>query len=247
MSILTVAQDASPKLGITRPTQLIADTGQTSVELQATIAEVAGIIRDKYDWQSYKAVGVLTGNGVKVAFSFPTNYARMLKVARLWPSTQPNSPLTHYQDSDAWLGMQVQNFAPVVGAWTIYGDQIMINISGVAAPLANAATVQFFFITNLQFKDSGGTAKVAVTSDDDQFRLTPETSIGERLLKLGLIYKWKQDKGRPYAQDLSDFEDAIATQIGADKGSKQIVVGARRTPRGAEIALPWSVTDNGGP
>jgi hypothetical protein len=247
MSILTVAQDASPKLGITRPTQLIADTGQTSVELQATIAEVAGIIRDKYDWQSYKALGTITGDGAAVSFAFPTNYARMLKVARMWPSTQPNSPLTHYQDSDAWLGMQVQNFAPVVGAWTIYGDRIYINISGVNAPLALAATVKFFHITNLQFKDAGGTPKAAVTADDDQFRLTPETSVGERLLKLGLIYKWKQDKGRPYAQDLSDFEDAISVAIGNDKGSKMIVVGNRRLPRGIEIALPWGVTDNGGP
>ena len=171
----------------------------------------------------------------------------MLKTARLWRSAMPNSPLTHYQDSDSWLGMQVQNFAPVVGAWTIYGNQILINISGVNAPLAAAETVKFFYVTNLQFTDSGGTPKSSITADTDIFRLTPETSIGERLLKLGFIAKWKQDKGRPYAQDASDFEDALAVAVAADKGSKLIVVGNRRGSRNMEIALPWGVPQVGGP
>ena len=169
----------------------------------------------------------------------------MVKVARLWPSATPNSPLTHYQDSDSWLGMQVQNFAPVVGAWTIYGNQIMINISGVSAPLAAAATVKFFYITNLQFTDSVGTPKSTITADNDIYRLTPETSVGERLLKLGFIAKWKQDKGRPYAQDASDFEDALGVAMGSDKGSKVIVVGNRRGSRNVDVALPWNVPAGG--
>jgi hypothetical protein len=245
MSILSVVADASSKLGITRPTQLIADTGQTSVELQATIAEVAGIIRDKYDWQAYTALGVLTGDGSALAFNFPASYARMIKVARLWPSAQPNAPLTHIVGLDRWLGMIVQNFSAVVGAWTILGNQINIRIGGQTTPLALAATVSFYYITTLQFTDAGGTPKAAVTADDDIFRLTPNPAVGERLLKLGLIYKWKQDKGRPYAQDLSDFEDACAVTLGADRGSKEIVVGAVRWPRGMELALPWSVPPGG--
>lgn len=240
-------QQASSKCGFTSPTQLVADTTATSLEIQATLAEVAAQIRDRYDWQAYKALGTLTGDGVTLGFSFPANYARMLKKASLWPSSNPNRPLTHIVDSDLWLGMISQNFTPVVGMWTIYGNLIQIRMGGQTAPMALAATVQFFYETNLQFTDSGGTPKTAITADGDIFRLTPDTTVGERLLKLGFIAKWKQDKGRPYAQDTSDFEDALGVLIGNDKGSKIIAVGPGRYPAGVDIAAPWPVIDNGGP
>lgn len=243
MTILSVVQEAAPKIGIARPTVLVADTGKTSIEIQATLAEVAGQIRDRYDWQAYKAIGTLTGDGVALSFAFPTNYARMTKTARLWPSDQPNAPLSHIDDSDTWLGMQVQDFSAVVGAWTIYGDRIYVNIAGATAPLGSADTVKFFHITNLQFADSGGTAKATITADDDVFRLTPERAVGERVLRLGFIAKWKQDRGRPYAQDMSDFEDALAVAIGNDKGAKSpLVIGRQRVPADWDMALPWGVT-----
>ena len=236
MTILEVVQAASPKLGIARPSQIIADTSATSLELQATIAEVAAAIRDRYDWQAFTSLGTLTGDGVALAFDKPANYVRMLKVASLWPSGSPNRPLTHIQDLNLWLGMIVQDFTAVVGAWTMLGDQFNIRMGGQSDPMALADTVQFYFINNLQFKDNANASKTAFTADTDSFRLD------ERLLRLGLIAKWKQDKGRPYAQDMSDFEDALAMSIGNDKGSKQIVVGNVRYPSNATIALPWSVT-----
>lgn len=239
MSILTVIQQAAPKCGFATPSQLIADTGQTSLEIQATLQTVAEEIASRYDWQAYKTLGTLTGDGVLLAFPFPANYSRMLKATRLWPSAQPNAPLTHITDTDVWLGMVTQAFTAVVGAWTIFGDQINIRMGGQSTPLALAATVSFYFITNLLWKDSGGTPKTAINTDSDVFRLP------ERLLKLGFIAQWKSDKGRPYAQDRSDFEDALATAIGNDKGPKIISVGRRRFP--AELALPWGVVDNGGP
>ncbi len=242
MSVLSVYQEAAPKMGLTRPTQLVADTGETSLEVQATIAEVAGIIRDKYDWQAYKAIGTLTGDGSALDFAFPANYARMLLEAKMWPSSQPNRPLHHVMDSDEWLGLQVQNFSGIYGSWTVYGDRIHVRIAGPSDPLGLADTTKFFYVTNLQFADNAGNPKVAITADSDVFRLTPERSVGERLLKLGLIYKWKQDRGRPYAQDMSDFEDACSKLIAGDKGSKSIVIGRQRYPTGfTDIALPWPV------
>lgn len=240
MSILSVIQAAAPKCGFVTPTLLIADTSTTSIEIQATLQTVAEEIQSRYDWQSYKTLGTLTGDGVTLAFPFPANYSRMLKVARLWPSAQPNAPYTHITDTDVWLGMVTQAFTAVVGAWTIFGDMINVRVGGQATPIATGSTASFYFISNLLFKDSGGTAKATITADTDVFRLP------ERLLKLGFIAQWKSDKGRPYAQDRSDFEDALAVAIGNDKGPKTIVVGRQRR-NGLELALPWGVTDNGGP
>ncbi len=242
ISVLSVYQDASPKMGLTRPTQLVADTGETSLEVQATIAEVAGIIRDKFDWGVYTGIGTLTGDGSALDFAFPANYARMALDAQLWPSNSPKRPLKHIERVNDWLGMTVQNFSGVYGCWITYGGRIHIRVAGPSDPLGNLDTVKFVFANNLQFADNGGNPTVAITADSDVFRLTPETSVGERLLKLGLIYKWKQDRGRPYAQDMSDFEDACSKLINGDRGSKIIVVGQQRYPTGfSDVALPWGI------
>lgn len=242
MSILSVVQDSAPACGFATPALLVADPGATSLDIQVTLKTVAEDIQARYDWQAYKTLGVLTGDGAALVFNFPSNYNRMLKQARLWPSAQPNAPLTHITDTDVWLGIVTQSFTAVVGAWTIFGDQINVRMGGQSTPLALAATVSFYYITNLLWKDSGGTPKIAITADSDVFRLP------EKLLRLGFIAKWKSNKGRYAAQEWSDFEDALAVAVGGDKGAKSpLVVGKTRRPAGTELALPWSVIDNGGP
>lgn len=235
MSILSVVQDAAPKLGIARPTQLIADTGSTSLELQATLAEVAAMIRDRYDWEVFKSLGTFTGDGVVLVFNKPADYERMIVNGELWPSSSPFTPLTHITDSNLWLGMVTQSMISVVGAWTILGDQFQIRMGGSSVPLPLATTVSFYYITDKQFADNSGVAKAAISADNDVFRLD------ERLLKLGLIYRWKEDKGRPFAADEARFEDALAIAIGNNKGPKILHLGARRSPIAADIAWPWPV------
>lgn len=55
--------------------------------------------------------------------------------------------------------------------------------------------------------------KEEFTSDDDVFRLD------ERVLKLGMIWPWKANKGQAYAEDMVTYEDALAVASGNDKGS----------------------------
>jgi hypothetical protein len=91
----------------------------------------------------------------------------------------------------------VQNYANLVGAWTIIGEQVQIKPA-----MAAATTAQFYYITNKIVKDKDGVPKTTFTADDDVFRLD------ERVLKLGMIWQWKANKGRAYSEDMATFEDA---------------------------------------
>lgn len=239
MTILSVVQKAAPKIGITRPSQLIADTGNTSLEVQQTLLDVAEEIRDFYEWQLFKTLMTITGDGVSLAFSLPTDFSRFLKNGHLWPSSSPITPLTHYTDSDAWLATIVQNFTPVIGGWTMLGGQIAIRMGGSSAPLANLATVFSYYITKNVFASAGGTPQSGLVADTDVFRLP------EHLLRLGFIARWKSNKGRPYAQDESDFQDSLAVACGNDKGSKIIHVGRQRVRGDLVVAAPWPITGSG--
>lgn len=231
MTILSVIQQVCPAIGLSVPATVLAATDRDSVELTALANEMAQRIAfDTHDWSRLKVLATLTGTGAASAFNFPADYQRMLKKARLWPSSSPYSSLTHYADSDEWLGIQAQNYHPFIGGWTIIGDQISID-----PIVANAATVKFYYLTNLIIKDNVGTPKTLFTADTDVFRLN------ERVLKLGMIWQWKANKGLPYAEDMTNYEDALSSQIGADKGSNIITVGRGVFNADVRLAYPGTL------
>lgn len=234
MTVLSVVQAASLPIGVAVPSQLFAGTTRVLKELQVAVNRAAAMIAFDcgHDWTALKTLGVLNGDGVKLAFDRPADYERMLKKARLWPSATPYAPFTHITDTDAWLGMQVQAFQPVVGAWTMISDQIHVRVGGSNTPLGAGATAQFYYVTTNFAKKSDGTQLAAFSADDDRFRLD------ERLLELALIYRWKQSKGQDYAEEMGDYQDALAIKIGADKGSAILSIGRPSTGMDADYASP---------
>lgn len=101
--------------------------------------------------------------------------------------------------------------------------------------LASGETAQHNYQTVNVFASSGGTAKASVDSDSDTFRLD------ERLFRLCLIYRWKQHKQTPYAQEMDDYEVLKEKLIARDGGPKLLRVGEPRSRRGATIAYPKAV------
>ena len=160
----------------------------------------------------------------------PDDYDRMLEKSQLWTSSL-ETPLTPISDRDEWLGLDIQSFDFVVNAWIIYGGQVHIKPA-----VASAATVKYWYQSNLIITDSGATNIAEFSDDADTFRLS------ERLLKLGLIYKWREMKGLPYAENMADFEMEKAKLIARDKGSRIIRIGRPSLPRDAIFAYPKSVS-----
>lgn len=228
MTILSAIQEACTVIGLAVPTTVFSSTEREHVELAALANEMAKRIAfDGHDWTALKTLATLTGTGAATTFPLPTDYKRMLKKTRLWPSATPYTPLTHYPDTDQWLALQTQNFLTGFGSWTLIGTNVCI-----IPAVANAATVKFYYITNLIAHPATGSNKVAFTLDSDAFLLD------ERVLKLGIIMQWKINKGLMITEERDDFETALAATIGADKGSTSITIGRQRGMTADVMAFP---------
>ena len=75
-----------------------------------------------------------------------------------------------------------------------------------------------------------------------EFRNDTDTFIlSETLLKLAIIWMYRQSKGRPYAEDMATYEREKEKLIAQDGGSKIITVGKVRMTGDFDIAYPISL------
>jgi hypothetical protein len=158
----------------------------------------------------------------------------MLKTAQVWRSTFTSAPLSFISDPDDWLRREIQNTVNANGGeWTIEDGQMHIRPA-----LAVGETATFYYLRNTCVKLASGGFGDSFVIDDDSFALP------ERLLKLGMVWQWKAYKGGSYAEDIANYEDALANIAGADKPAP-ILVGSMPISSDAQIAY-WGPTPPAG-
>lgn len=227
-TILDIIKDACPFIGLDVPDAVFSSTAREHIELAATANEMAErIATDTRDWTALKSLAVITGDGVTDSFALPADYARMLKKAALWPQDNTWSPYRHYTDTDDWLGNETWGATQFPGSWTMIGNQIYIK-----PILPGGSTVKYYYLSNLYALDASNSAKKSFDRDSDVFKLNA------RVLKLGIIWQWKANKGFPYQEHMATYEEALASVSGADKGSVTIAVGKPRMPGSVSVAYP---------
>lgn len=216
MTILSVVQNASTKIGIARPTVLYAATTQDSYAMQAVISDAVLTILKAYDWQALRTIETVTGDGSASGFDLPDDYDRMLTTASMW-SSRYQWAMDQIPDTDKWLELLTLPYTQVSGSWTIYGDQLHILDT-----MQSAETAKYWYISNLVVAPAGGGTQAAFSADDDAFRLS------EELLRLCIIYKWKQSKLQDYSEEMQDFNVLLNRLMNEDGGSKPVIRGGAR-------------------
>ena len=95
-------------------------------------------------------------------------------------------------------------------------QSVMFRYDGLhvfPVPVA-ADTISYDYITNTPVLAVDGTTyKSAFTVDTDSY------VFGDRILRLGIVWRYKAAKGRDYAEDLRNYELALATLYRAEQGA----------------------------
>jgi hypothetical protein len=234
MTLLTVAKDVCTVTGIAQPTSIFSGitTNRTMQEMLALANEMAQrIAYDLRDWTFLKKIQTYHGDGVTEAFDLPANYKRMLLTADVWRSTSALHPMQFIPDLNEWIQRRALNRFSAWGEWTMVGNQMLIW------PVMGAGvSATFGYLDKNCVQLAAGGYGESFQSDNDSYALD------ERVLKLGMIWQWKAQKGAPYAEDMGTYGDALTNVMGHDSPSP-IIVG--RKPRSEvstnNIAYPWPV------
>lgn len=231
MSALTALQNASVRLISRKPTTFFSSTAPFETEMTNLLNEVAVDICGTADWQGLTKIHTFTGDGTTTAFDKPADYDRMLVGQAMADGASWFWNYTNVPDMNTWIAIQNGFYlgATPPGWWMLFGDQFQF-----APPPASAARAMFPYISNLIARDSGGAPKAAFTTDTDTFVLD------ERLLTLGVIWRWREMKLLDYGADQANFDKAFSEAAARDKGSRVIRKGSPRFGN-VPIAWPWEL------
>lgn len=213
MSLLTACNRAQRALSLAVTSAIVGD-GQETTQLLYELAmqEVEETAQAK-DWPILRRTQSFTASlaSLQSAPGKPSNFDRAIPET-FWNATKKR-PMYGPISDQQWAEY---NGWPISSGITQY---VMFRYDGLHIyPVPTAAdTITYDYIINTPWETSGGSALTSPTADTDV------TKLGDRLLRLGLIWRYKQSKGRDYAEDMRSHQLAIEEEYSKQIGAGQNV------------------------
>lgn len=230
MTVLAAMQSAAIRLIGRKPSTFFGGNQTFELEMCDLVNEVATDVAKYQDWQGITIVASFIGDGATTVFDLPADYDRMLQASRVQDTASWAHGYHAYDSIDAFTFDEARDFKGLPGGWIIYGGQLHFS------PAPNAgATIRFPYITkNIALAESTA-PKDAFTADTDVFRLP------ERLLTLGLVWRWRENKKLDATGDQEALIKALDEYAAKDRGAVVVRRNSRRHIPGTHLAWPWAL------
>jgi len=211
MSFLTLIQDAMALSGLDEPSIAYASTDPT-VTLFKKLSLVEGdALSRRFDWRQMKKLGALAGDGSSTVFTLPTDFDRLATGLPIWIDESPQLPLQMVND-DEMLRYKVAQTDPVNPVWRLIGN----SIEFYPAP-DSGDNIKLEYRTKYWIVDETETTRKARWTADTDLAVLPE-----RLMTLGLVWRFKQAKGFDYAEDFRTYQIEVEKAGASDNGRQTI-------------------------
>lgn len=228
MTVLSACKTAGLRLTGVQPVSVFSVADTFGLELADAANEAAKLIIEHHEWQALSTLHEIVGDGTTVAFPLPGDYHRMPIDGDLY-STRSLQPLCRAHGLNEWLEYEIEPVTTFPGVWIIIGDKINIK-----TPLSSGERVKFYYQRKTCVRSVSGADKSAFEADSDAFVLS------ERVLTLGIMAMWYEQKGLDPRQAQERFQDALFKEAARDRAP-----GVLKTRPGysasAEYAYPRTI------
>jgi hypothetical protein len=229
MAILSAMQSATIRLLGQKPGTFFGSSNVFETEIADLVNEVAADIAKYQDWQGLTHFATIAGDGSTTEFSLPDDYDRMLKTAEVQDVTTWAWGYCRILDLNEYIYLVNSGWGPFPGVWAMYN-------SGLHFTPAPTQTATYPYISKNWARDAATLElKAAFTSDTDTFLLP------ERLLTLGLVWRWRENKKLDASGDQEAFIKALDEYGSSDKGARVYRSNSRRRIPGVGVAWPWAL------
>lgn len=219
MTVLSAMQSATLRVVGQRPASFFGSPETLEMEMSDLVNEVARDIQRFHDWQALTKIHTIIPNGEE--YPLPTDYNRMALVSDV--QSVPYSLMWGYYHApnvNEFLAFKESLWANNIGGgvWTIMGDKFNFF------PAPNTEAKFVYISGHFALDGNSGLAKAEFTDDTDKFLLP------NRLLTLGLVWRYREMKKLDFSGDQEAFMKALSEESAKDGGSRVIRKGSRAWP-----------------
>lgn len=213
MSLLTIVQDVTQRLGINTPTAVAASADPQVIQLLALLNKTGKELASRTNWTALENEATFTTVATENQ-GLITTIAPNLKFIvndTIWNRTL-RRPVYGPLSPQVW---QQRKALTIAGPWNqfrILGQQLKF----VPAPTAGQICY-FEYSTKAFATDSTGVTQKLTFAVDTDLGL-----LDEELLTMGLLWRWQQAKGLEFGPAQQEFEYSVANAISRD-GSKPVL------------------------
>lgn len=204
MTLLTMIQNVCDELSLDPPTEVISSTDPMVSQLLRLVKRQGDDMARDYDWTKLIVLREFTATADYPQNEPPDDLERFLDNSTLWNKSRlwrVNGPVL---PSD-WQRLRVINSNPVPQIWRMMDGKIDIY------PITAGEVYSYEYVSGEWIEHIDGSTGRTFTADTDTAR------ISERIIELGVIYRWKKAKGFAYADFEADYQKALENEVGSDR------------------------------
>lgn len=221
MSLLSIVSGtdhgAAVLCGLQAPQQVIGSTDPNTRLLLRLAQQEGRELARRHDWQALKVDYTFASTASEQQPAFPADFDRLLPQGELWDRTA-NLRYLGPVDDMTWgrlKGMAIAVGVP--GYWRLLGGRLYL----LPAPPAGHTLALPYMSANWVRPQTG--------ADKDSFTLDTDTAlIPERLIALGIVWRFKRAKGLDYADDMATYEREVERAAARDRGLSPLILSKPR-------------------
>jgi hypothetical protein len=232
MSLLTLIQQATDELGLQRPSSVAnAVTADDTVRQLVALANREGEeLARRHAWTALQREHQFATVAGTAAYALPQDFDRFLDDtqwdrANRWALAGPIGPQQWQALKSGAPGLASRRRFRILG-----GVTTAFRLDPI--PAASGDLLVFEYVTRNWCRSLQGAEQNAWAADDDA------GLISERLMLLGLKWRFLRAIGMAYDQEQDDYERAVRAETARDGGAPVLRLGARPTPSLADPAVP---------
>jgi len=214
VTLLTAVNNAQRLLSLPVTATVVADGQETQNLLYALAnSEAAEVLRREFYWPLLQRTKSFTASLASLQSSGKATDFKYAIPETFWNTT------THRQMGGP-LRSSEYSFAQGQSVTSSITQYVMFRYDGlhIFPTPTEAATISYDYIVNTPVLAVDGTTyKTAFSVDTDTYVLD------EDVLKLGIVWRYKQSKGRDYAEDLRNYELALLADYQSQIGSARTI------------------------
>lgn len=235
MSMLTLIQSFCRRTNISVPNTVLGSTDPLVLQVLALLEEEGQDLATRGDWQVLTKEATHTtlaaedqGALTSIAGS---DFSHIVQ-GTLWDRTGQD-PIEIVDPTD-WQQIKATLSAAAYPYARIRGGNLLVT----PAPSAGD-TYAFEYISNSWISNAAGDTYYSEFNADTDLVLLPE-----KIIKMGLRWRWKKEKGFDYDEDFRTYEMMVSKALGSDGLKRNLNMGDGARTRGPRVVTPdgsWSL------